>query len=192
MDCLRWVVRSTYKTRASGGPGSWRETSTTGRVLIASPTSANQISRGWGSIEQVENLLFSGARARDIKDVVIGEVYYFSDALWPAITVSCASCEHIFLAVRAYRVDLPRDTGDRSPECFHRGDLTEPDSKRCCIIHAQDDVGYLREVEAHVGRLIDPQAENLVHVDAGKHVQRRQRCGRQRIAERRVVGKDDS
>ena len=34
-----------------------------------------------GFIEQVEDLLFGGARARDIKDVVIGELYYLRDAL---------------------------------------------------------------------------------------------------------------
>jgi len=53
----------------------------TGRVLAASPTSASQISPGWGFIEQVEDLLFGGARARDIKDVVIGELYNLNDAL---------------------------------------------------------------------------------------------------------------
>ena len=53
----------------------------TGRVLAASPRSASQISPGWGFIEQVEDLLFGGARARDIKDVVIGELYNLSDAL---------------------------------------------------------------------------------------------------------------
>ena len=41
---------------------------TTGRVLAASPKSASQISPGWGLIEQVEDLLFGGARARDVKD----------------------------------------------------------------------------------------------------------------------------
>ena len=54
---------------------------TTGRVLAASPRSASQISPGWGFIEQVEDLLFGGARARDVKDVVIGEFYDLSDAL---------------------------------------------------------------------------------------------------------------
>ena len=53
----------------------------TGRVLAASPTSASQISPGWGFIEQVEDLLFGGARARDIKDVVIGKLYNLNDAL---------------------------------------------------------------------------------------------------------------
>src|ERR1035438_1105212 len=76
-----WVVRGTYKTRDRGGSGSWRETMTTGRVLAASPRSAGQISPGWGFIEQVEDLLFGGARARDIKDVVIGEFYNLNDAL---------------------------------------------------------------------------------------------------------------
>ena len=57
------------------------ETVTTGRVLAASPRSASQISPGWGFIEQVEDLLFGGARARYIKDVVISELYYFGDAL---------------------------------------------------------------------------------------------------------------
>ncbi len=46
---------------------------TTGRVLAASPRSASQISPGWGFIEQVEDLLFGGARAREVKDGVIGE-----------------------------------------------------------------------------------------------------------------------
>jgi len=54
---------------------------TTGRVLAASPRSASQISPGWGLIEQVEDLLFGGARARDVKDVVVGEFYNLSDAL---------------------------------------------------------------------------------------------------------------
>ncbi len=49
--------------------------------MAASPRSASQISPGWGFIEQVEDLLFGGARARDIKDVVIGEIYNLSDAL---------------------------------------------------------------------------------------------------------------
>lgn len=64
-----------------GGSGSRRETMTTGRFLAASPRSASQISPGWGFIEQVEDLLFSGARARDIKNVVIGELYHLSNAL---------------------------------------------------------------------------------------------------------------
>ena len=50
-------------------------------VLAASPKSASQISPGWGFIEQVEDLPFGGTRARDIKDVVIGELYNLSDAL---------------------------------------------------------------------------------------------------------------
>jgi hypothetical protein len=54
---------------------------TTGRVLAASPRSASQISPGWGFIEQIQDLLFGSARTRDIKDVVIGELYNFSDAL---------------------------------------------------------------------------------------------------------------
>ncbi len=54
---------------------------TTGRVLAASPKSASQISPGWGLIEQVEDLLFGGARTRDIKNVVIGELYNLTDAL---------------------------------------------------------------------------------------------------------------
>jgi len=54
---------------------------TTGRVLAASPRSASQISPGWGLIEQVQYLLFSGARASNIQDVVIGEFYHLSDAL---------------------------------------------------------------------------------------------------------------
>jgi len=53
----------------------------TGRVLAASPRSASQISPGWGFIEQVEDLLFGGARARDVEDVVISEFYYLGDAL---------------------------------------------------------------------------------------------------------------
>jgi len=54
---------------------------TTGRVLAASPRSANQISPGWGFIEQIEDFLLGGARARDIQDVVISELYHFHDAL---------------------------------------------------------------------------------------------------------------
>ena len=67
--------------RARGGSGSWRETMTTGRVLAASPRSASQISPGWGFIEQVEDLLFGGARAREIEDTVIGEFYDLGNAL---------------------------------------------------------------------------------------------------------------
>jgi hypothetical protein len=54
---------------------------TTGRVLTASPRSASQISPGWGFIKQVEDLLFGGARACEIEDIVIGEFYDLSDAL---------------------------------------------------------------------------------------------------------------
>lgn len=39
------------------------------------------MSPGWGLIEQVQDLLFSRARASNIEDVVIGEFYHFSDAL---------------------------------------------------------------------------------------------------------------
>src|SRR5882724_5314000 len=53
----------------------------TGRILAASPRSASYISPGWVFIEQVEDLLFGGARARDIEDVVIGEFDNLSDAL---------------------------------------------------------------------------------------------------------------
>jgi hypothetical protein len=52
-----------------------------GRVLAASPKSASQISPGRGFIKQVEDLLFGGARARDVKDVVIGEFYDFINPL---------------------------------------------------------------------------------------------------------------
>ena len=48
--------------------------------MAASPRPASQISLGWGFIEQVEDLLFGGAQARDIKDVVVGEIYNLSDA----------------------------------------------------------------------------------------------------------------
>jgi hypothetical protein len=44
----------------------------TGRVLAASPRSTSQISPGWGLIKQIDDVLFGVARARDIKDVVIG------------------------------------------------------------------------------------------------------------------------
>ena len=54
---------------------------TTGRVFAASPRSASQISPGWGLIEQVEDLLFGGARTSDIKDVAIGEIYNLGDTL---------------------------------------------------------------------------------------------------------------
>jgi len=54
---------------------------TTGRVLAASPKSVSQISPGWGLIEQVQNFLFGGARACDVKDVVIGELNHLGDAL---------------------------------------------------------------------------------------------------------------
>lgn len=50
---------------------------TTGRVLAASPRSLSQISPGWGSIEPVEDFLFSGARARDVKEILVGEFYHF-------------------------------------------------------------------------------------------------------------------
>ena len=50
---------------------------TTGRVLAASPRPANQISPGWGSIEQVEDLLYGDARAREIKHILIGELNHF-------------------------------------------------------------------------------------------------------------------
>jgi hypothetical protein len=53
---------------------------TTGRVFAASPRSASQISPGWGFIEQVEDVLFGGARARYIQDVVSGQLYNLSDA----------------------------------------------------------------------------------------------------------------
>lgn len=66
------VVSGTYKTRDRGGSGSWRETMTMGRALAASPRSASQILPGWGFIEQGQDLLFGGARERDIQDVVIG------------------------------------------------------------------------------------------------------------------------
>ena len=59
-----------------------------GTRLVASPKSASQISPGWGFIKQVEDLLFGGARARDIKDVVIGELYNLSDALLASAAVS--------------------------------------------------------------------------------------------------------
>src|SRR5215472_9157508 len=62
------------------GSGSWRETMTMGRVLAASPRSASKISPGWGFIEQVQDILFSGARARDIQGVVIGEFCHLGDA----------------------------------------------------------------------------------------------------------------
>src|SRR5271163_3392485 len=73
--------RQRHFVRVRGGSASWRETMTTGRVLAASPRSASQISPGRGLIEQVEDLLFGSARARNIKDVVVGEFYNFNNAL---------------------------------------------------------------------------------------------------------------
>jgi hypothetical protein len=67
------VVRGTYKTSACGGLKSCRDTIATGRVFAASPRSANQTSPGCGLIEQVENLLFSSARADQIQHVLVGE-----------------------------------------------------------------------------------------------------------------------
>jgi len=46
-----------------------------------SESQVSQISPGWGFIEQAEDLLFGGTGARGVKDVVIGEFYYLSDAL---------------------------------------------------------------------------------------------------------------
>ena len=45
-----------------------------GRVFAAIPRSASQMSPGCGLIEQVENLLFGGARAHQIESVVVGEL----------------------------------------------------------------------------------------------------------------------
>jgi len=42
---------------------------------------ASQISPGWRFIEQVQDLLFGSARAGDIKDVVIGQLYNLGNAL---------------------------------------------------------------------------------------------------------------
>ncbi len=54
---------------------------TTGRVSAATPKSASPISPGRGFLEQLEDLLFGGAGARNVKDVVIGELYHLGDAL---------------------------------------------------------------------------------------------------------------
>ena len=54
---------------------------TTGRVFAASPRLVSQISPGWGFIEQVEDVLFGGARARDIKEILIREFDHLCDAL---------------------------------------------------------------------------------------------------------------
>ena len=62
--------------------GSWRETMTIlGRVLGSQSQISQSDLTGSGFIEQVQDLLFGGARARDIKDVVVGELYNLSDAL---------------------------------------------------------------------------------------------------------------
>lgn len=74
-------MRGTYSTRARGGFGSWRETIATGRVFAASPRSANHTSPGCGLVEQVEDLLFDGAGARKIQDIVVREFDDFRDAL---------------------------------------------------------------------------------------------------------------
>ena len=46
---------------------------TRSRVFAASPRSASQTSPGCRLIEQVEDLLFSGARAHQIEDLMVGE-----------------------------------------------------------------------------------------------------------------------
>ena len=75
------VVRGTYNTSARGGLGSSHDTITTGRVFAASPRSANQTSPGCGLIEQVEDLLFGGAGAREIEDIVVREFDDFRDTI---------------------------------------------------------------------------------------------------------------
>jgi len=47
-----------------------------GEVFSASHRSASLISPACGFIKQVEDLLFGGARARDIEEILIGEFYY--------------------------------------------------------------------------------------------------------------------
>jgi hypothetical protein len=74
------IVHYQYRLRGAVH-GSWRETMTTGCVLAASPQSASEISPGWGLIEQIEDVLFGGARAHEVKDVAIGELYKLNDAL---------------------------------------------------------------------------------------------------------------
>jgi len=86
--CLFAGSKRHVQTRDRGGSGSWRETIITGRVLAASPRSASQISPGWGFIKQVEDLLLGDARARDIEDVVIGELHQLSDARPASAAVS--------------------------------------------------------------------------------------------------------
>lgn len=47
----------------------------TGRVLAASPTSANQTSPGWGlTVDQVQHLLLDHPSTAEVRGVVIGEV----------------------------------------------------------------------------------------------------------------------
>jgi hypothetical protein len=58
-----------------------REMMTMGRVLAASPRSASQISPGWGFIKQVQDFLFGYARARNIKEILIGEIDHLRNAL---------------------------------------------------------------------------------------------------------------
>ena len=64
-----------------------------------------QISPSWGFIEQVEDLLFGGAWARDIEDVVIGEFYHLSDTLapWPLPPFPASTCaaEHQVFSANA-------------------------------------------------------------------------------------------
>jgi len=74
--------------------------------LAASPRSASQISPGWGFVEQVEDFLFGGARARDIKEILIGEFDHFRDAL-PGLS---------------RRIGLPLAISRPvSPQCVHVG-----------------------------------------------------------------------
>jgi hypothetical protein len=67
------MVRDTYKTRARGGSESRRDTITMGRVFAASPRPAQKTPDGCVLIEQVENLLFSRARADQTRHVLTGE-----------------------------------------------------------------------------------------------------------------------
>ena len=49
------------------------------RLLAAGPGPPARSHRVGGFIERVEELLFGGTRARDIKNVVIGEFYHLGD-----------------------------------------------------------------------------------------------------------------
>src|SRR6266571_7649645 len=104
-------------TRARGGSGSDRETTTTGRLFAASPRSASQTSPGCGFIQEIQNVLLCGSRSQEVQSILVCQFDDFYHALTDLIRSTLFPYPKLFIQPFDYGVHYALLVRSVAPGC---------------------------------------------------------------------------